>query len=268
MTYINGLMMVETEISSSPVISGKVELVKHVLVIDDDAAMRHLITEHLALHAFKVTAVANSQQMNRILALDPVHVIVIDLNLGHEDGMEIVRQLTAKSDVPIIIISGDRVEEADKVLGLELGATDYISKPFGTREFLARVRVALRGRPNLPRTKDRRTFTFNNWTLNLKQRRLIDPNNVETKKLTAGEFNLLVALLEKPRDVLSREELLAASRVHEEEVYDRSIDVLILRLRRKLERDPTNPQLIRTARGTGYFFDADVNVSFGHLAAA
>jgi two-component system, OmpR family, response regulator len=249
------------------VISRKVELVKHVLVIDDDAAMRHLIAEHLALHAFKVTTVADSQQMNRILTVDAVDVIVIDLNLGHEDGMEIVRNLSAKSDVPIIIISGDRIEEADKVVGLELGATDYISKPFGTREFLARVRVALRGRPNLPRTKDRRTFSFNNWTLNLKQRRLIAPNGAETK-LTAGEFNLLVAFLEKPRDVLSREELLAASRVHDEEVYDRSIDVLILRLRRKLEYDPTNPQLIRTARGSGYFFDADVSVSFGHLMAA
>ncbi|RZS76853.1 DNA-binding response OmpR family regulator [Phyllobacterium myrsinacearum] len=240
---------------------------KHVLVIDDDAAMRHLIAEHLALHAFKVTTVADSQQMNRVLMTDTVDVIVIDLNLGHEDGMEIVRNLSAKSDVPIIIISGDRVEEADKVVGLELGATDYISKPFGTREFLARVRVALRGRPNLPRTKDRRTFSFNNWTLNLKQRRLNAPDHSETK-LTAGEFNLLVAFLEKPRDVLSREELLAASRVHDEEVYDRSIDVLILRLRRKLERDSTNPQLIRTARGAGYFFDADVSVSFGHLAAA
>lgn len=239
----------------------------HVLVIDDDAAMRHLISEHLTLHAFKVTAVADSQHMNRILMVDPVDVIVIDLNLGHEDGIEIVRNLSAKSDVPIIIISGDRYEEADKVVGLELGAADFIAKPFGTREFLARVRVALRGRSSPYRTKDRRTFCFNGWSLNLKQRRLVAPDNVETK-LTAGEFNLLVAFLEKPRDVLSREELLAASRVHDEEVYDRSVDVLILRLRRKLERDSTNPQLIRTARGVGYFFDAEVSVTYWRSMAA
>ncbi|WP_315855963.1 response regulator [Rhizobium leguminosarum] len=240
---------------------------KHVLVIDDDAEMRRLISEHLTLHAFKVTAVADSQHMKRILMVDPADVVVIDLNLGGEDGIEIVRNLSAKSNVPIIIISGDRCEEADKVLGLELGAADFIAKPFGTREFLARVRVALRGQSNTYRTKDRRTFSFNNWTLNLKRRRLTTLDNVEIK-LTAGEFNLLVAFLEKPREVLSRDELLTASRVHDEEVYDRSVDVLILRLRRKLEHDSTNPQLIRTARGVGYFFDADVSVSYWRSMAA
>ncbi|MCF1474824.1 response regulator [Agrobacterium vitis] len=240
---------------------------KHVLVIDDDAAMRHLITECLTVHALKVTAVSDSQQFNRVMSFETVDVVVVDLNLGREDGLEIVRSLATKSDVPIIIISGDRLEEADKVVALELGATDFIAKPFGTREFLARLRVALRVRPNVVRTKDRRLFCFADWTLSLRQRRLMSTQGSEVK-LTAGEFNLLVAFLEKPGDVLSREQLLIACRVREEEVYDRSIDVLILRLRRKLERDSTNPKLIKTARGAGYFFDADVNISYGGVIAA
>ncbi|QTG17268.1 response regulator (plasmid) [Agrobacterium tumefaciens] len=240
---------------------------KHVLIIDDDVAIRHLLVEYLTIHALKVTAVGDSTQFNRVLASETVDVVVVDLNLGREDGLEIVRTLARKSDVPIIIISGDRVEEADKVVALELGATDFIAKPFGTRELLARIRVALRVRPCVARTKDRRSFYFADWTLNLRQRRLISEQGGEMK-LTAGEFNLLVAFLEKPRDVLSREQLLVASRVREEEVYDRSIDVLILRLRRKLEEDPTNPQLVKTARGAGYFFDADVNVSYGGVMAA
>nr|WP_280638356.1 response regulator [Agrobacterium sp. S2/73] len=243
------------------------ELVKHILVIDDDAAMRHLIKEYLTVHALRVTAVSDSQQFTRVLASETVDVVVVDLNLGREDGLEIVRSLATKSDVPIIIISGDRLDEADKVVALELGASDFIAKPFGTREFLARIRVALRERPNVMRTKDRRTFCFAGWTLSLRQRRLTSTQGGDVK-LTAGEFNLLVAFLEKPRDVLSREQLLIASRVREEEVYDRSIDVLILRLRRKLEEDAANPHLIKTARGAGYFFDADVNISFGGMMAA
>ncbi|KWV51292.1 two-component system response regulator [Rhizobium altiplani] len=229
--------------------------------------MRHLIIEYLTMHAFKVTALADSRQFNRVLSSETVDLVVVDLNLGREDGLEIVRNLATKSDVPIIVISGNRFEEADKVVALELGASDFIAKPLGMREFLARIRVALRGRPSVTRAKDRRSFHFADWTLNLRQRRLISEEREEIK-LTAGEFNLLVAFLEKPRDILSREQLLIASRVREEEVYDRSIDVLILRLRRKLEGDPTSPQLIKTARGAGYFFDVDVNVSYGGTMAA
>ncbi|MBB4232990.1 two-component system response regulator VirG [Rhizobium mongolense] len=235
---------------------------KHILVVDDDAAMRHLIVEYLTLHAFKVTAVSDSRQLNRVLACEPVDLVVLDLNLGREDGLDIVRNLTMKWVTPIIVISGDRLEEAEKVVALELGATDFVSKPFGMREFLARIRVALRRRPISPRAKDRRSFHFSGWTLNLRRRRLISEEGVEVK-LTAGEFNLLVAFLEKPRDVLTREQLLLASRVRGEEVCDRSVDVLILRMRRKLEVDPANPRLIKTARGAGYFFDADVEIHYG-----
>lgn len=232
---------------------------KHVLVVDDDTNMRNLLIDYLSQYAFRVTGVSDSQQLARVIATETVDLMVVDLNLGHEDGLEIVRNFSSNSDAPIIIISGDRLEEADKVVGLELGATDYITKPFGMREFLARVRASLREKPAPKEKKDRKSYSFDGWVLSLKQRKLTYEGREEVR-LTAGEFNLLAAFLKAPRQVLSREQLLAASRVHDEEVFDRSIDVLILRLRRKLEKDASNPKLIKTERGAGYIFDADVSV--------
>ncbi|WP_416067364.1 winged helix-turn-helix domain-containing protein [Rhizobium sp. ZK1] len=233
---------------------------KHVLVIDDDSSMRNLLIDYLSHHAFRVTGVSGSQDLSRIVSTDPVDLFIVDLNLGHEDGLDIVRKLSSSTDSPIIIISGDRLDEADKVVGLELGAADYIIKPFGTRELLARVRTSLRERPTLDKKKDRKIYNFGEWALNVKLRKLTcgDENEV---KLTAGEFNLLTAFLRAPRQILSREQLLSASRVHDEEVFDRSIDVLILRLRRKLEKDPSKPSLIKTERGVGYVFDEDVEAT-------
>lgn len=230
---------------------------KHVLVIDDDASMRSLLIDYLAQHAFRVTGMGDSQHLTRILAADPVDLVIVDLNLGHEDGLEIVRTLSVSCDAPVIIISGDRLEEADKVVGLELGAVDYVTKPFGIREFLARVRASLRERPVIKSKKERKTYSFGDWVLNMSLRKLVYAGKREVK-LTAGEFNLLTAFLKSPRQILSREQLLAASRIHDDEVFDRSIDVLILRLRRKLECDPSRPRLIKTERGAGYLFDADV----------
>lgn len=232
---------------------------KHILVVEDDSKLRNMLVDYLTQHAFRATAAKDSHQLRQILASDPADLVIVDLNLGHEDGLEIVRTLSTKSDAPIIIISGDRLDEADKVVGLELGASDYISKPFGLREFVARIRAALRVKPISHDKSDRRTYRFNDWTLNIKRRRLFS-NRTGEVKLTAAEFNLLVAFLRAPRQVLSREQLLSASRVHNEEVFDRSIDVLILRLRRKLEADQSNPKLIVTERGAGYIFDADVAV--------
>jgi two-component system, OmpR family, response regulator len=237
----------------------RVETLKHVLVVDDDNAIRGLLVDYLTQYALRVTAVATSQEVSRIMSTDSVDLVVVDLNLGHEDGLEIVRNLASKSDAPIIIISGDRLEEADKVVGLELGAVDYITKPFGMREFLARIRAGLRDRPKRVIDNERKAYLFNGWRLSLKHRRLVTQDGAEIK-LTAGEFNLLVAFLKSPKQILSRDQLLSGSRVHDEEVFDRSIDVLILRLRRKLEEDPSKPTLIKTERGAGYFFNAEVDV--------
>ncbi|MGA1802835.1 response regulator [Rhizobium sp. HT1-10] len=230
---------------------------KHILVIDDDSAIRNMLMDYLAKFAYRVTAVPDSQSMARVLDTEGVDLVVVDLNLGFEDGLEIVRSLSGKTDAPIIVISGDRLEEADKVVGLELGASDYITKPFGLREFLARVRSVMRERPKKNREKERKIFHFEGWKLSIRQRRLLSPEGNEVK-LTAGEFNLLVAFLKAPRHILSREQLLAASRVHEEEVYDRSIDVLILRLRRKLALSTSGSSMIKTERGVGYYLETDV----------
>ncbi|MCS4244980.1 DNA-binding response OmpR family regulator [Rhizobium sp. BIGb0125] len=239
---------------------------KHILVIDDDSAMRSLLKDYLSQHAFRVTVLSGSQDLARVLSTDPIDLIIVDLNLGNEDGLDIVRKLSSTSDYPIIIISGDRLEEADKVVGLELGAVDYITKPFGTRELLARVRSSLREKPAIEVKKDKKIYSFNEWELNIKLRKLMYCGEQEVK-LTAGEFNLLTAFLRSPRQVLSREQLLSASRIYNEEVFDRSIDVLILRLRRKLEKDPSQPALIKTERGAGYMFDADVTATYRGAAS-
>lgn len=231
---------------------------KHVLVIDDDLSIRSLLSDYLSQHALRVTSLSGSQDLQRVLSTDEVDLLIVDLNLGREDGLDIVRKLSSTSDCPIIIISGDRLDEADKVVGLELGAVDYITKPFGTRELLARVRRSLREKPAISVKKDKTIFGFDGWELNIRLRKLT--HDGEEVKLTAGEFNLLTAFLRSPRQILSREQLLSASRVHNEEVFDRSIDVLILRLRRKLELDPSKPSLIKTERGAGYLFDADVKM--------
>jgi DNA-binding response OmpR family regulator len=161
------------------------------------------------------------------------------------------------------VLTGHRRDETDRVVGLELGADDYMMKPFGLRELLARVRAVLRraqaGAQRARRSEHRLRYRFAGWELNARTRRLVSPTGAGMA-LSAGEFNLLTAFLRSPQQVLSREQLLAASRVHDEEVLDRSVDIGILRLRRKLEADPSNPQLIRTERGAGYVFTAPVEI--------
>ncbi|APO77145.1 response regulator protein VirG 2 (plasmid) [Rhizobium etli 8C-3] len=232
---------------------------KNILVVDDDSSMRNLLVDYLSQNAFQAKAVENSRQLTRQMSAEEADLVIVDLNLGQEDGLQIVRNLSSKSDIPIIIISGDRLDETDKVIGFELGASDYITKPFGLTEFLARVKVAMREKPERKGSAPNKIFTFDGWRVNTRHRRLTDPSG-ENIKLTAGEFNLLMAFLNAPRQILSREQLLLATRIYDQEIYDRSVDVLILRLRRKLEQSVSSPKYIRTERGAGYIFDADVNV--------
>ncbi|TDR85335.1 response regulator [Enterovirga rhinocerotis] len=232
---------------------------KHVLLIDDDPTIRDLLSDYLSQHAFRVSAIGDSRSLAQIVATDIVDLVIVDLNLGPEDGLEIVRRLASTSDAPIIIISGDRLDEADKVIGLELGAVDYVTKPFGVRELLARVRVSLREKPALKKRRERKIYRFSDWELDIDARKLADASGGSTK-LTTGEFRLLTAFLKAPQRILSREHLLTESRSHDDEVFDRSIDVLVLRLRRKLESDPSRPKIIRTERGAGYVLDTDVTV--------
>ena len=235
---------------------------RHVLVVDDDPSVRDVIDNYLQSHNFQVSAVSDGRAMAGVLAGTPVDLIILDLMLANEDGLDLMRGLGGRSEVPVIMLTGHRRDEADRVLGLELGADDYIVKPFGLRELLARVRAVLRrSEASKPASKKGRRlrYRFAGWELSMRTRALTSPT-ARTVKLTAGEFNLLAAFLRSPQQILSREQLLAASRVHEDEVFDRSIDIQILRLRRKLETNPSEPKLISTERGAGYMFAATVEV--------
>jgi len=235
--------------------------VKHVLVVDDDPTIREVIGTYLKGENFQVSAVADGRSMARVLDERPVDLVVLDVKLAGEDGLDLMRGNDA--DVPVIAVSGQRRDEADRVVGLELGADDYMTKPFSLRELLARIRAVLRraeaGQRRSREREKRGRYRFAGWELEMRTRRLKSPAG-ETVPLTAGEFNLLTAFLHSPHRVLSRDQLLAASRVHDEEVYDRSIDVQILRLRRKLEADPSEPKLIKTERGAGYALTTSVEL--------
>jgi DNA-binding response OmpR family regulator len=235
----------------------------HVLAVDDDAAMRQLIAEYLGENDLRVTTVSNGADMEKALTEHAIDVVVLDLRLAGEDGMQHAKKLRESSEVPIIIVSG-RKDEADRVMGLELGADDYITKPFSPRELLARVRAVLRrskatGEMLPSRNEKRRAYRFAGWELNLRTRRLTGPGGGRVE-LSNGEFSLLQAFCSAPQRVLTREQLLDLSRLHNAEVYDRSIDVQILRLRRKVETNPAQPAYIKTERGAGYIFDTPVEV--------
>jgi two-component system OmpR family response regulator len=236
----------------------------HILVIDDDPQIRGLLQEYLAENALRVSAAANGGEMSQILADEPIDLIILDLRLAGEDGMAIIRSLRDQSAIPIIMLTGVR-DEADRVMGLELGADDYLTKPFSPRELLARIRTVLRRTrntaPAAARHHEIRAYRFADFELNLRTRRLKqrDGRNIV---LTNGEFNLLAALLAAPERILTRDQLLEASRVYDNEVYDRAIDIQVLRLRRKIESDPSQPKFIITERGVGYIFRSPVEVVY------
>ncbi|KQP20415.1 response regulator [Pseudorhodoferax sp. Leaf265] len=234
----------------------------HILVVDDDPAMRALMGEYLEENELRVSTAASGAEMARVLQDQIIDLVILDLRLSGEDGMQLARELRATTKIPVIIVTGKR-DEADRVMGLEIAADDYMTKPFSNRELLARIRAVLRRcqasseAPAPGRPSQRRAYRFAGWELNLLARRLTAPQGHRVE-LSNGEFNLLLALCEAPQRALTRDQLLELSRLHGAEVYDRSIDVQILRLRRKIEVDASAPQFIRTERGVGYLFDAQV----------
>src|SRR5271168_3315257 len=235
----------------------------HVLVIDDDPSVRQMIADYLGDNDMKVSTLPGGQALRDVMERNTVDLLILDLKLPGEDGMQIARELRVDSDVPIIMLTG-RKEEADRVMGLELGADDYLTKPFSPRELLARIRTVLRraksAAPSLTR-KEIRAYRFGEFELNLRTRRL-KPRNGGHIALTNGEFNLLAALLSAPERILTRDQLLEASRVYDNEVYDRAVDIQVLRLRRKIEQDPSQPKFIVTERGVGYIFSSPVEVVY------
>jgi two-component system OmpR family response regulator len=233
---------------------------RHILVVDDDVATRDRVANYLTLNDFRVTPAQNGKQMMEILRDEPIDLVALELTLQGEDGHQLARQLRQTSTIPIIIVTS-RAEEADRVMGLELGADDYVTKPFSTRELLARIRAVMRRYQKSETTPERsravRAYHFAGWTLNMPLHALRSPDGKRVA-ISNGEFGLLSAFLGRPQRILSRDQLLEFSRLRSTEVYDRSVDVQILRLRRKIEANPARPELIKTERGLGYRFCASV----------
>ena len=232
----------------------------HVLAVDDDPQVRALLADYLGANEMRVTAVASGKELAATMARETVDLVVLDVRLHGEDGMQIARRLREESAIPILLLTG-RAEEADRVMGLELGADDYLTKPFSPRELLARIRALLRRSRAQETVADGlariRAYRFAGWELNVRLRRLKSPDG-GTVPITNSEFNLLVAFLAAPQRVLSREQLLDLSRLHNDEVYDRSVDVQVGRLRKKIEPGGAHAELIHTERGAGYVFTATV----------
>lgn len=249
--------------SSSPQIrdsAGAIISVAHnILLVEDDPETRSSVVSLFEDHHFAVRAIAGRHEISRYFACNPPDLLILDLQLGQDDDLNLLTELRSRFDVPIIA-TGDRCDEISCVIALELGADDYIARPFGLRELLARVRAVLRrqkcGRTARTNGSQRGGFRFCGWTLERRTRRLLRPDG-NPLVLTKAEYVLLVAFLEAPQRTLSREQLLQATRIHED-VFDRSIDVRVWRLRRKLEIDPRAPEIIKTQRAIGYLFTPGV----------
>jgi two-component system, OmpR family, response regulator len=227
-----------------------------ILIVDDDAELRRMLISYLEEQNLRVLSAAGREEMARHFQQNEPQLVLLDLRLERDDGLDLLRDIRSRSDVPVIIMTGHRRDEIDRVVGLELGADDYVTKPFGLRELLARIRAVLRrhesGRAGPDDEGPSGGYRFEGWELDFRKRQLRNPEGAPAP-LTKGEYALLVAFLAAPGRPLTREHLLQATRVHED-VFDRSIDVQVLRLRRKLETDPNVPRAIQTERGIGYRF--------------
>ena len=225
----------------------------HLLMVEDDADISVMVSRMMTEHGFRVSLAANGRTLDRVMSESRIDLVLLDLMLPGEDGLAICRRLRSVSTVPIIILTALGAE-ADRVVGLEMGADDYLTKPFSTRELLARVRAVLR-RSKLTEIPARQTavFVFDNWRLNLRTRQLRSPDGSQVP-LTSVEFNILTVFCQHSGRLLSREQLLDLAHSRSPSLFDRSIDVQVSRLRRKLEPDPKDPTMIITVRNGGYMF--------------
>lgn len=229
---------------------------EHILVVDDDARIRQMLLRYFEDEGYRVTAVANGAGMRDCLRKSTVDVILLDLGLaGGEDGLTLAREIRSHSDVPIIMLTG-RDDVVDRIVGLEIGADDYIPKPFHLREVLARLRTVLRRRqsPHLGTAiESQPILRFDGWQLDVGRRQLLAADGTEVS-LTTGEFDMLALLARQPGRVFARDMLMDLTRGRNLDAFDRTIDAQIARLRKKIERDPKRPALIKSVRGIGYVF--------------
>ena len=234
----------------------------HILVVDDDLGLRELLDRYFVGNGYRVTTVANGRQMREVLANHRVDLIVLDLMLPGDDGLTLCRNLRANQpyDIPILMLTA-RGDEADRIVGLEMGADDYLTKPFAPRELLARIRSVLRRAEMLPRnlaaSDKARLFRFGEWKLDTAGRFLVDADETVVS-LSGAEYRLLRVFLDRPQHVLNRDQLLDLTQGREAEVFDRSIDLLVSRLRQRLRDDAREPSYIKTVRSEGYVFAVSV----------
>lgn len=240
------------------------EMIDHILIVDDDRDICQLLTKYLEKSGYRVTAVPDGRHMRAALATKHIDLIVLDLMLPGEDGLTLCRQLrrTESKAIPILMLTA-RNEEMDRVLGLEMGADDYLTKPFAARELLARVRAVLRRTRMLPPNMDRpetvHQLAFGDWLFNIGARHLLDASGTVVS-LSGAEYRLLRVFLDHPQRVLNRDQLLLLTQGRDSEPFDRSIDLLVSRLRQRLREDAREPHYIKTVRNEGYVFTAPVEV--------
>jgi two-component system OmpR family response regulator len=230
----------------------------HILLVEDDREIRSLVSRFLQRNEVRVSSVGDGRAMDRLLKDNRIDLIVLDIMLPGEDGLEICRRLRSSSNLPVIMLTA-KSEDVDRIIGLEIGADDYMTKPFNPRELLARIRAVLRrGTANAAATNGSgAVLAFGGWRLDPNVRQLHNPDGVRVA-LTGAEFDLLVVFCERPRRVLSRDQLIDLTQGRGAAPFERSIDVLVSRLRQKMEHDPRDPTLIQTIRGGGYMFSPEV----------
>jgi two-component system OmpR family response regulator len=231
----------------------------HILVVDDHRDIRESLARYLRKNGLRASVAENAAQARKFLKAAAVDLVVLDIMMPGEDGLSLCRHLMESESIPVILLTA-MAEETDRIIGLEIGADDYVTKPFNPRELLARVRAVLRRSSQVPRERDpveSDCLSFAGWTLDVPRRLLTGSDGVAVP-LSTGEYQLLVAFLKRPRMVLSRDQLLDLTSGRSPGVFDRSIDNQVSRLRRKIEADPRNPELIKTVWGGGYTFTADV----------
>jgi two-component system OmpR family response regulator len=233
----------------------KMQASPHILIVDDHREVRDLVSRALTKEGFRVSAAADGRAMRKVLANSRIDLILLDLMLPGEDGLSLCRAIRTESNVPIIMLTA-KGDEVDRVIGLELGADDYLPKPFGSRELIARIKAVLRRSNDKaaagPAERSKR-YRFERWQLDTGRRELLRDDGI-TVPLSTGEYDLLIALVERPQRVLTRDQLLDLARGRSANALDRSIDTQVSRLRKKLERDPNDPKIIKTVWGGGYMF--------------
>ena len=231
----------------------------HILVVDDARDIREPLVRYLKESGYRASSADSAAAARRAMRTSGIDLVILDIMMPGEDGLSLCRSIRESSGIPVIMLTA-RGEELDRIVGLEVGADDYVAKPFNPRELLARVGAVLRRTNTLPprlRGPTAERYRFGEWTFNAAQREIVGPEGLALP-LSSGEFKLLMAFLERPKVALSREQLLDLTKGRDAEVFDRSIDNQVSRLRRKIEQDPKNPRYIKTVWGGGYMFTADV----------